>query len=113
VNKTDLDIHLQKQKKIEKMMNPLLLNNMANNIVKSRRNQEGLDVIRHTFCVDYGVDTSLYLKELEEINQKGETAKFVDERFPPTRESLCANWDDITDASTKKSWEQITWMRPS
>lgn len=84
-------------------MSAQLINN--NNVVKSKQIQEGLDVIRHTFCLDYGVDTSLYLKELEEISSKGDSARFVDERFPPTRESLCANWDDITDASTKKSWE--------
>lgn len=68
--------------------------------------------LQNMLMSEYGFDLSQYQRELEELKIAGANAHFLDQQFPPTRESLCQNWEEITDPETKRSWEDITWMRP-
>ncbi|KAL4468366.1 hypothetical protein ABPG72_012260 [Tetrahymena utriculariae] len=72
---------------------------------------DSMENIKQIFCKEFGEDTTEYNMRKSHLDQNPGSI-FIDEQFPPDRESLCHNWEDITDQSTLKSWSQITWLRP-
>lgn len=72
---------------------PSITSTTSANMPKAR-DHDNMQSIKEMFCKEYGVDTSEYLMRKADLD-KIPGSIFVDEHFPPTRESLCHNWDEI------------------